>query len=168
MSSPSIIRKIASALGFFTAFFCVVITTFARLGETKDQIYKRYGAVVRHSEISSNEWTGDYKTTNYSISVTFSNNISMQEIFIPHHADNGSPRILSGEERLQILNRVAGPGEWIEIEVKYEKGVKMWKNEKTSAEAVQIRDPRDVLSISVAGYSSVRPKVEAAKKTSGL
>lgn len=55
----------------------------ARLGESNEEIFKRYGAVTRRDAVNTNEWTGFYEFNGYNVAVTFSNNVSVVETFSP-------------------------------------------------------------------------------------
>jgi hypothetical protein len=147
--------------------FC--LSAFARLGETNQQIYKRYGAVVTRTEISTNEWTGYYEFENYSISVTFSNNISMSELVTPHYPDSWVTRSFEDKERQTLFKKIGGNGEWKEVDLKdAESRTRMWTNQQCNATAVEIPNPHDTICISKNGYDERRVDRERKARASGF
>lgn len=135
------------------------------------EIYKRYGPVLIRTELSKNEWTGDYKFKDYYISVTFSNNVSMSEIFSAYYSNSDMPRRFSNDERDEIFRLVAG-GNWIGTKSIGVIPSQTWTNSIGTAVAIQsdvtISKTHDTISIRNIDFIAGDAKAEAKSKTDGL
>jgi hypothetical protein len=121
-------RKLTWLLFLGVALFSY--SSFARLGETKDEILKRYGAVTAHLEISTNAWLETHNFKDYSVSVYFKNNVSVAEI-----VKTINPRTFSDTERDSLMKDIGGEGEWKVTSAPGEVAKLSWENTKTKAMA---------------------------------
>jgi hypothetical protein len=141
----------------------VVYPAAARLGETKDEIYKRYGTVQKRTEISTNEWTGKYQFKEYIVLVFFKDNISVGEALQPIEK-----RDFSDEELKALRAAIGGEGEW-----KEKRGASLtstiWINEKNGVVACHKESVTDSGALVVARseflekYAEVTEKEEKSK-----
>jgi hypothetical protein len=102
----SFIKPISS--GVAIAIMCLMaITAVARLGESDVEISKRYGAIQKRIDDSTNKWKGAYFFKDYKIMVSFETNRSVTEMLAPLNN-----RKFETAEVSALRDAIGGAGTW--------------------------------------------------------
>lgn len=115
----------------FSVIALSTAAALARLGENKDEIFKRYGAVQKRIEHGTNEWRGVYQVKDYTVVVLFKNNVSAAEMV------KLDSRTFTDAERESLMKAIGGDGKWEETSAPLAFTVKTWTNTTTRALACQ-------------------------------
>jgi hypothetical protein len=132
----------------------VGVSAEGRLGETNVEVAKRYGAVTRRENLSTNEWRGTYNFRGFVVEVSFSNNVSMAETVL-------AKRKLTAEEKEALISTIGGDGKWSKIPL-----LDQWINAETKALARcdRVALGQDAIMVSTREYAEVESARQEAQK----
>lgn len=135
----------------------IVLTTCAapaKLGETSEQIFARYGQLQQRADDGTNLWHGLFNFKDYMVTVYFSGDESACEMVIPKEQ-----RQFSDAEREALIADISEGTNWVkDNSVGTVFGQKYWKDSDSNDKACVTDSPGQASILRVASEGFVPPE----------